>query len=176
MDVNGINQTELSLKKETMPLKVILSGDAGVGKTSFVKYIKTVPFETKYVGTVGYEAHPHTYNDVTIMMYDMAGDARRMSNDITINALCADAGVIILMYDVTHKTSYLSLKKWYDYYRNINSTVPIVVVGNKIDSEGRRMNATNTTFHIENTLPHFELSAKTGQNVSDLLNHIATHY
>jgi GTPase SAR1 family protein len=38
--------------------KLVLVGDGGVGKTTFVKRHKTGEFEKKYVATVGAEVHP----------------------------------------------------------------------------------------------------------------------
>jgi GTP-binding nuclear protein Ran len=38
--------------------KLVLIGDGGVGKTTFVKRHLTGEFEKKYVATVGAEVHP----------------------------------------------------------------------------------------------------------------------
>ena len=41
--------------------KLVVVGDGGVGKTTFVKRHKTGEFEKKYLATVGVEIHPMTF-------------------------------------------------------------------------------------------------------------------
>lgn len=42
--------------------KLVLVGDGGVGKTTFVKRHLTGEFEKKYVATLGVEVHPLTFH------------------------------------------------------------------------------------------------------------------
>ncbi len=153
-------------------MKIVVAGDSGVGKTSFVRNIKKIPFDKKFSSTIGCEVHPFTNGSII----DTAGNEKYTSSDVTLRNLCNDANIIILMFDVTHKKSYINLNKWYNYYKNINSNIPIIIIGNKTDSENRIMNHTNTTFHIENTLQYFEISSKTGHNINTVMNYITTHF
>jgi GTP-binding nuclear protein Ran len=47
-----------NLPPNTPRFKLILVGDGGVGKTTFVKRHQTGEFEKKYVATMGVEVHP----------------------------------------------------------------------------------------------------------------------
>ena len=61
----------------TPEFKLILVGDGGVGKTTFVKRHLTGEFEKKYVATLGVEVHPlgfHTNRGpIKFNVWDTAG-------------------------------------------------------------------------------------------------------
>lgn len=57
--------------------KLILVGDGGVGKTTFVKRHLTGEFEKKYVATLGVEVHPLVFHTnrgpIKFNVWDTAG-------------------------------------------------------------------------------------------------------
>ena len=63
--------------QEAPEFKLILVGDGGVGKTTFVKRHLTGEFEKKYVATLGVEVHPllfHTNRGpIKFNVWDTAG-------------------------------------------------------------------------------------------------------
>ena len=65
--------------------KLVLVGDGGVGKTTFVKRHLTGEFEKKYVATLGVEVHPlefHTNRGQLVFnVWDTAGQVRRQTPD-----------------------------------------------------------------------------------------------
>lgn len=67
--------------QETPEFKLILVGDGGVGKTTFVKRHLTGEFEKKYVATLGVEVHPllfHTNRGpIKFNVWDTAGQEVR---------------------------------------------------------------------------------------------------
>lgn len=64
--------------------KLILVGDGGVGKTTFVKRHLTGEFEKKYVATLGVEVHPllfHTNRGpIKFNVWDTAGQEVRWTH------------------------------------------------------------------------------------------------
>lgn len=60
--------------------KLVLVGDGGVGKTTFVKRHISGEFEKKYVATVGAEVHPMefttTKGKIMFNVWDTAGQER----------------------------------------------------------------------------------------------------
>lgn len=64
--------------QENIPeFKLILVGDGGVGKTTFVKRHLTGEFEKKYVATLGVEVHPLVFHTnrgpIKFNVWDTAG-------------------------------------------------------------------------------------------------------
>lgn len=60
--------------------KMVLVGDGGVGKTTFVKRHLTGEFEKKYIATLGVEVHPMEFSTsrgkVRFMVWDTAGQEK----------------------------------------------------------------------------------------------------
>jgi GTP-binding nuclear protein Ran len=60
-----------------MEFKIVLVGDGGVGKTSFIERHKRGSFDEKYVPTQGVDVTPLTFNTnyglVTFKVWDCAG-------------------------------------------------------------------------------------------------------
>ena len=65
---------------EVVYFKLVLVGDGGVGKTTFVKRHLTGEFEKKYVATLGVEVHPlpfHTNRgQIVFNVWDTAGQEK----------------------------------------------------------------------------------------------------
>jgi GTP-binding nuclear protein Ran len=64
----------------TPEFKLILVGDGGVGKTTFVKRHLTGEFEKKYVATLGVEVHPLAFHTnrgpIKFNVWDTAGQEK----------------------------------------------------------------------------------------------------
>jgi GTP-binding nuclear protein Ran len=60
--------------------KVLVVGDGGVGKTTFVKRHLTGEFEKKYLATVGAEVHPMKFwtnhGKIELLIWDTAGQEK----------------------------------------------------------------------------------------------------
>lgn len=120
--------------------KLVIVGNGGVGKTSFVKRVRTAEFEKKYVATLGVEVHPITVDvgqphTVKFTVWDTAGQPkfRGLAEGYFIGAHCA-----IVMFSVCDKASFLAVGEHIKSIAGVCSNIPIVVVGNKVDSQQHR--------------------------------------
>ena len=122
-------------------LKVILTGDSGVGKTNILSQFVRNQFNPDSMTTIGVEfatktVHVSTGKTVKAQIWDTAGQERYRA--IT-SAYYKGAKGAILMYDITSTNSFTSLNKWIKEIRdNTESNIPILLVGNKIDLKDRR--------------------------------------
>ncbi len=145
--------------------KLILVGDGGTGKTTFVKRHVTGEFEKKYVPTLGVEVHPiqfqTNYGPLRFNVWDTAGQEKfgGLRDGYYIQGQCA-----ILMFDVTNRTTYKNVPSWHRDLVRVCDNIPIVLVGNKIDIKDRRVKAKNITFHRKKNLQYYDISAKSNYN------------
>ena len=79
--MENINITEVSdNEKESLKLKIVIIGDAGVGKTSMIQQFVNRKFDKHYEETIGVEFQVKTFkiNDTItkIEIWDTAGSER----------------------------------------------------------------------------------------------------
>jgi GTP-binding nuclear protein Ran len=145
--------------------KLIVVGDGGVGKTTFVKRHISGEFAKKYVPTVGVEVHPirftTNYGPIQFNVWDTAGQEKfgGLRDGYYIQGQCA-----ILMFDVTSRVTYKNVNNWHRDLVRVCENIPIVLVGNKVDIKDRRVKAKNITFHRKKALQYYDVSAKSNYN------------
>lgn len=145
--------------------KLILVGDGGVGKTTFVKRHLTGEFEKKYIATLGVEVHPLKFftnrGPVTFNMWDTAGQEKfgGLRDGYYIQGQAA-----IIMFDVTSRVTYKNVHNWYRDLTRVCDEIPIVLVGNKVDVKDRKVRAKQITFHRKKNLQYYDISAKSNYN------------
>lgn len=153
---------ETTNQQETAELKLILVGDGGVGKTTFVKRHLTGEFEKKYIATIGVEVHPMEFftskGQVKFNVWDTAGQEKLagLKDGYYIDAHCA-----IIMFDVCSRITYKNVPKWHrDITRICGESIPIVLVGNKVDEKNRKVKAKQIHYARKHGLQYFDISAK----------------
>jgi len=145
--------------------KLVLIGDGGVGKTTFVKRHLSGEFEKKYVPTMGVKVHPlnffTNYGELRFDVWDTAGQERfgGLRDGYYIQAQAA-----IIMFDVTSRVTYKSVLNWHRDIERVLDRVPTVLVGNKCDVKDRRVRAKHITFHRKKHIQYFDISAKSNFN------------
>jgi GTP-binding nuclear protein Ran len=141
--------------------KVVLVGDGGVGKTTFLKRHLSGEFEKRYIATQGVEVSSITFytshGPIRLNLWDTAGQEKLggLREGYYIGAQAA-----ILMFDVTSRITYKSVPKWYKDLTRVVESVPIVMVGNKVDCKDRKIKARQITFHRKRGLQYYDVSAK----------------
>lgn len=145
--------------------KLILVGDGGVGKTTFVKRHISGEFEKRYVATRGVEVHPLKFSTnlgpIQFNVWDTAGQEKfgGLRDGYYIQGQCA-----IIMFDVTSRITYRSVPNWYRDITRVCENIPIVLCGNKVEIKDRKVKAKQINFHRKKNLQYFEISAKVNYN------------
>ncbi|RXN13896.1 GTP-binding nuclear Ran [Labeo rohita] len=145
--------------------KLVLVGDGGTGKTTFVKRHLTGEFEKKYVATLGVEVHPLVFHTnrgaIKYNVWDTAGQEKfgGLRDGYYIQAQCA-----IIMFDVTSRVTYKNVPNWHRDLVRVCENIPIVLCGNKVDIKDRKVKAKSIVFHRKKNLQYYDISAKSNYN------------
>jgi GTP-binding nuclear protein Ran len=107
--------------------KVLIVGDSGVGKTTYLKRYQTGDFEKNHIPTEIASVYPiEIKNSNTIFnCWDIP------SNYTTENFNNADAAIV--MFDVTCDDSFNNVDKWIQIIKKECGDIPIIILANKID-------------------------------------------
>jgi GTP-binding nuclear protein Ran len=145
--------------------KVVLVGDGGVGKTTFVKRHLTGEFEKKYVATMGAEVRQlpfaTSYGRIRFNVWDTAGQEKFAG---LRDGYYVESQAAIIMFDVTSRVTYKSVPNWHRDLVRVCDEIPIVLVGNKVDIKARKVKASQITFHRRKNIQYFDVSAKSNFN------------
>merc|ERR1719409_1103770 len=139
--------------------KLVLVGDGGVGKTTFVKRHATGEFEKQYNATIGVEVRPMPFftskGQIKFNVWDTAGQEKMggLRDGYYIQAEAA-----IIMFDVTSRITYKNVPEWYKDIVRVCEHIPMVLVGNKVDVKDRQVKAQQIQFHRKRNLQYYDLS------------------
>ena len=160
-------------KKKIEEVKIITLGDTSVGKSSFIlKYIDD-RFSYNYIATLGLDFKQKKIKlksgeEVRLRIFDTAGQERFKS--ISINFIKKAHG-ILLIYDITKRNTFESVKKWMDSILDASGEkICILLVGNKCDLEEERVVSKEEGEQKakEYNLDFFETSCKEGININEV--------
>merc|ERR1712021_60103 len=70
----------------------------------------------------------------------------------------------IVMFDVCSRITYTNVPKWYKDLTRVCESIPIVLVGNKVDVKDRKVKGKQITFHRKKNLQYYDISAKSNYN------------
>jgi small GTP-binding protein len=149
--------------------KVVLVGAAHAGKTSIVDRFIFGDFTLHTVSTTqpafSQKVMNHKGSVISLEIWDTAGQERYHSLS-PLFYRDAQAGVVV--FDITDRETFLKASNWIsELKRERGDEVVIIVVGNKIDLEERRVVDKEDARQLAATVsaPYFETSAKTNENI-----------
>ncbi|XP_068939883.1 ras-related protein Rab-43 [Petaurus breviceps papuanus] len=159
--------------------KLVLVGDASVGKTCVVQRFKTGSFSERQGSTIGVDFTMKTLEiqgkRVKLQIWDTAGQERFRT--IT-QSYYRSANGAILAYDITKKSSFLSVPHWIEDVRKYaGANIVQLLIGNKSDlSDLREVQLTEAQLLAERyeILCAIETSAKDSSNVEEAFVKVAT--
>jgi small GTP-binding protein len=156
--------------------KVILFGDAAVGKTALAHRYLTGLFRDDTIITLGVQFHAKdiqmTGKKVKLQILDFGGEERFR---FLLPSYCQGANGGIFMFDVTDPKTLYNLDSWLEVLQGTTGKIPIIMVGNKIDLVGKRAVEATHAMSVANNHKfegYVEVSAKTGEKVENVFEMI----
>ena len=137
------NKTKKKSKKnQSRDLKIIIVGDSGTGKTSFVNRYILNKFADNYQATIAtqFSSKILQINNITyrLQFWDIAGQDRNIA---TTNIFCKNANGIVLCCEINDKKTLENTIIWKtSIEQNIDVTnVPMIIIQNKCDLLGSEL-------------------------------------
>uniref|UniRef100_A0A672Q2U0 RAS and EF-hand domain containing n=1 Tax=Sinocyclocheilus grahami TaxID=75366 RepID=A0A672Q2U0_SINGR len=163
--------------------RIVLAGDAAVGKSSFLIRLCKNEFKGNTSATLGVDFQMKTLVvdgvPTVLQLWDTAGQERFRS---IAKSYFRRANGVLLLYDVTCEKSFLNVREWVDIIEDVSQDdIPIMLVGNKTDlrkealldgvtciptSYGEKLAMTYSALFCET-------SAKDGSNIIEAVLHLA---
>ena len=170
--------TSASASASLPPLKLLLLGDSGVGKTSLMTcFADSGAFSANMISTAGVDCRVKAMEvegrRVTVQVWDTAGQERFKT--ITRQYYRGAMG-IMLVFDCTSVQSFEHVGYWLDSIAQYaHSEVAKVLVGNKCDMQGSRVvsHASAVAMAAAQSIPYIECSAKSNLHVEDAFHTLA---
>ncbi|CAH6790483.1 Rasef [Phodopus roborovskii] len=163
--------------------KIVLAGDAAVGKSSFLMRLCKNEFQGNTSATLGVDFHMKTLivdgERTVLQLWDTAGQERFRS---IAKSYFRKADGVLLLYDVTCEKSFLNVREWVDMVEDgAHRTVPIMLVGNKADlhdtANAEKQKCISAYLGEKLAMTYgalfCETSAKDGSNVVEAVLHLA---
>jgi len=151
--------------------KIVVIGEAAVGKTSLVKKFCEGAFLEGYKTTIGSDFYVKNFSigdtQVSLSLWDLAGEHRFKS---VLPTFCKGSNGAIICFDLTRRKTYIRLAEWIEFLWEITGLIPSVLVGNKADLQDLRVvNSEEAKQYAQQCgMEYFESSAKNGDGVIDI--------
>jgi len=155
------------------PIKILLLGDAAVGKTSVLTRFSDGLFVSSTRATVGVDLKKSTVDldghgarPLSLQIWDTAG--QEMFRSI-IATYYRGAHGVLLLFDVTRRQTFNALGGWLDEVKSkAPEHAPVVLVGNKADCPGRDVSAAEAeAWAAKHGMAYLETSAKSNLRIND---------
>lgn len=165
------NHDDIKMKKDdkSYSFKIVIVGDSGVGKTASCHQLVDKKFVNEFEPTICVEFKSYIAQTngphVKLQIWDAAGQERFQS---VIKSYFTGAHGIILMFDLTMRSSFDNLELWLDHLKSFcPSNAVIILVGNKADLEDERKTPTVEAemFALVHKLTYREISSKNFDDV-----------
>ncbi len=142
---DSVYQTHHIKREQKMKkvFKLIILGSAAVGKTTLVNSFLRKDQVSDYRPTLGISISTQKYyiqgfkeDEISFLVYDLAGQEffKRVRHEYYKGANCA-----FIVYDITRRKTFdEGVNFWFKDAREELGDLPFVLIGNKVDLEGKR--------------------------------------
>ena len=166
---------------EGYKFRIVLLGEATVGKTSLLRRYTENVFDEEYKQTIG-----TTFATKDVDTGDSEGNIRKvrlsiwdMGGQSTYRELrrqyMKGASAAIIVYDVTKPETFMAMNNWFESFREVSPEAPVVISANKIDLADERMVPQEPGLMLRDWFQaeYYETSAKDGTAVTDIFTKCA---
>ncbi|XP_028306947.1 ras and EF-hand domain-containing protein isoform X2 [Gouania willdenowi] len=161
--------------------RLVLAGDAGAGKSSFLMRLTLNEFRGDMQTTLGVDFQMKKMlvdgEKTRLQIWDTAGQERFRS---IARSYFRKAHGVLLVYDVTSESSFLNVRSWVDQIQDsAEEKISMCVIGNKVDlreelPQGRCVSSLDGERLAKAYGALFcETSAKEGTNIVEAVLHLA---
>ena len=166
----------------SQPVKIVLIGESGVGKTSIIYQFVDKTFQPEQQSTIGgtfasKKVKCANGKILRLERWDTAGQERYRS---VAKMFYKDANAAILVYDITSKTSFDGLKNyWIPQVKDSSpENIILAITANKIDLFEREQvdEANAKKYAKEMNASFFQTSAKDSSGINKLFLEISKKY
>lgn len=178
-----IDRIPFPVKKvgKTIILKIIVGGDGGIGKTTYLHRYCTDIFLTDTQLTVGVDFLTKivTCNDFVfnLAIWDLGGQEQFR---FILSSYVRGASAGLLFFALDRIQSFMNLGEWVSILRSEKPDLPLVLVGTKADLEDTdsRVSEDDVNQFLEqrNILAYFRTSSKTGENISQPIEELTRYF
>ena len=124
----------MALSNEKFPIKIVIAGQAGTGKSTLISSKKTGSFNLSSKMTIGVDfvilEVSHNNKTFQFLVYDLGGQKRfQFLHDSYIKGAKAS----IILYDLTRINTFNSIPRCIALLMDENPHIPILICGSKKD-------------------------------------------
>jgi small GTP-binding protein len=173
--MKSVYYLQLVPSKEKKPIKIVLLGEGGVGKTTISKSYIDNYFFTKSKQTIAVEFHSkiitHSDKDVSkLQIWDLGGQEHFKHMGV-FGEFCKGADAALLCFDLTDLSSLFNLSEWLEF---IIPTIPRFLIGTKSDLATDDEKNFNLAQYIQrfNCITSFKCSAKDIKSVMNIFEKV----
>ena len=176
--VEILSESKISQSDNFINFKLIIIGDAGVGKSCLLKRAVQNIFEENYQAIIGFEFLLMRFkiNELKIkfQIWDTCGQEMYRS---LVQGFYHNTSLALLVYDISKKTTFEHLDTWLkDLRQHTEQDLPVFMVGNKNDLERNVTEEEANNFKNMNDIVYStESSAKSGYNCKEIFVEAAKH-
>ena len=167
-------------KDSDITIKLLLIGNAYVGKTLIVQKFIDNTFSKSTVSTIGVDLQSKVIDingkKVKYLIWDTAGEDRMKTMTYSYYRGCH---VILVVFDVTDRKSFQNVTTWVECIDKFAKTnVLRILVGNKTDLTDKRVISTEEGKKLgeANGLKYYEISALKITGLHEMFEDIAKEY
>ena len=167
-------------KDSDITIKLLLIGNAYVGKTLIVQKFIDNTFSKSTVSTIGVDLQSKVIDingkKVKYLIWDTAGEDRMKTMTYSYYRGCH---VILVVFDVTERKSFQNVTTWVECIDKFaKSNVLRILVGNKTDLKDKRIVTYDEGKKLaeDNGLKYYEISALTITGLHEMFEDVAKEY